>query len=498
MSNADPHAIETTGALANRVAAHASAYLASMRERSVKATRSADELRSLLGGALPDRGDDPIRVIDAIADAGQTGTVASQGPRYFGFVTGGSIPAAIVTDWLVSTWDQNAQMFVMSPISAVVEQIVAEWLKQLFGLPAPWSVGFVTGAQMASFTSLLTARHELLRQVNWDVERDGLFGAPPIEVVVSDESHRTIFTALRMLGLGAERVRRVETDRQGRMRVDRLQQILRDRSGPCIVCAQIGNVNTGAADPVEDIAALTRERGAWLHVDGAFGLWAATSESRRHLTAGIGHADSIATDGHKWLNVPYDSGLVFTAHADAHQRALLMPAHYIQATPGERDPRAFTPDESRRARALPMYAALRVLGRDGVRDLIDRCCTLATRMAAALAAHASVQVLNDVVLNQVLVQFRPQHGDDEAAATLTRNVIAAVQDEGTCWAGGTKWHDQTAMRISISNWSTTEEDIDRSAAAILAAVDGPERAPAVHSNADKPIASSITQRNRSK
>jgi glutamate/tyrosine decarboxylase-like PLP-dependent enzyme len=324
---------------------------------------------------------------------------------------------------------------------------------------------------MASFTSLMTARHELLRQAGWDVEGSGLFGAPPIEVVVSDESHRTIFTALRMLGLGAERVRRVETDSQGRMRPDRLGEILRGGTGPCIVCAQIGNVNTGAADPIADIASLTHERGAWLHVDAAFGLWAATSPSRRHLVTGIERADSIATDGHKWLNVPYDSGIVLTAHPESHQRALLVPAHYIQMTSGVREPRAYTPDESRRARALPMYAALRVLGREGVAEIVDRCCTLATRMANRLSGHECVRVLNEVVLNQVLVQFRPPGGDDSAAAALTEKVIARVQDDGTCWVGGTRWQGQVAMRVSISNWSTSAEDIDRSAAVILGALD---------------------------
>ena len=463
---------DMTPSLAKRAASHAHAYLSTIRGRPVHATLSADQLRSRLGGPLPAHGLDPMQLIDRLADAGREGTVASQGPRYFGFVTGGSLPAAIAADWLVSAWDQNAQMFVMSPIAAVVEQIVADWLKELFGLPATWSVGFVTGAQMASFTSLLAARHQLLRQVDWDVERDGLFGAPPIEVVVSDESHRTIFTALRMLGLGAERVRRVETDAHGRMRVDRLGELLRTGSGPCIVCTQIGNVNTGAADPISEIAPLTRARRAWLHVDGAFGLWAAASPTRRHLAAGIEQADSLATDGHKWLNVPYDCGIVLTAHQESHQRALLMPAHYIQATPGERDPRAYTPDESRRARALPVYAALCALGRDGISELVDRCCRLATQMAAALAKHGCVRVLNDVVLNQVLVQFRPPGADDAAAAALTHAVITRVQEDGTCWAGGTKWRGQTAMRISISNWSTTPDDIERSAAAILVALDG--------------------------
>ncbi len=456
--------------LASRVAEHASKYLTGIGDRPVRATLSGDELRERLGGPLPVKGEDPVLVLDAIAEAGRGGTVASQGPRYFGFVTGGSIPSATAADWLVSAWDQNAQMFVMSPIAAVVEQIVAGWLLELFGLPASWSVGFVTGAQMANFTALATARHHLLQQAGWDVERHGLFGAPPIEVIVSDESHRTIFTALRMLGLGAERVKRVETDAQGRMRPEGLEPILRSGRGPCIVCSQIGNVNTGAADPVLEIATLTRERGAWLHVDGAFGLWAGASPALRHLTSGIERADSLATDGHKWLNVPYDSGLVLTAHPESHQQSMLVPAHYIQATPGERDPRAFTPDESRRARAVPIYAALRVLGVDGVSEIVDRCCAMARRMAMRLANHACVRILNDVVLNQVLVQFRPAGGDDEAAAVLTQRVISSVQQEGTCWAGGTKWHGQAAMRISICNWSTTEEDIDRSAVAILAAL----------------------------
>jgi glutamate/tyrosine decarboxylase-like PLP-dependent enzyme len=467
------HTMDMSQALAARAVSHACDYLAAVGERSVRATLSASELRERLGGPLPARGEDPIRVIDAIAEAGRTGTVASQNPRYFGFVTGGSIPAAIAADWLVSAWDQNAQMFVMSPIAAVVEQIASEWLKELFGLPPAWSVGFVTGAQMASFASLAAARHHLLRQADWDVERHGLFGAPPIDVIVSDESHRTIFTALRMLGLGAERVRRVETDAQGRMRPEHLARTLRGGHGPCIVCAQAGNVNTGAVDPLADIAPIARARGAWLHVDGAFGLWAAASGSRRSMVAGIEQADSIAADAHKWF-VPYDCGLAFTAHPEAHQQSLLMPAHYIQMTPGEREPRSFTPDESRRARGLPLYAALRVLGREGVGDIVERCCSLAARMASRLAGDESIRILNDVVLNQVLVQFRPPGGDDEAAAALTGQVIARVQEDGTCWVGGTKWHGQVAMRISVSNWSSTAEDIDRSADTIIAALGGSE------------------------
>jgi glutamate/tyrosine decarboxylase-like PLP-dependent enzyme len=454
-----------------RAAEHAQSYVAAIRDRAVKAPFDGERLREMLGGPLEEDGRDAAEVIDALAAAGLNGTTATQGPRYFGFVVGGSLPAATAADWLVSAWDQNAGVYVLSPMAAVVEQIVAGWVKLLVGLPESWSVGFVTGCQMANFTSLIAARHRVLRDAGWDVERDGLFGAPPIDVVVSDESHYTIFTALRMLGLGAERLRRVETDAQGRMRADRLATVLADGSDPCIVCAQAGNVNTGAFDPLEEIAALARQRGAWLHVDAAFGLWAAVSPSLRHLVRGIAQADSIATDGHKWLNVPYDSGIAFTAHPESHRRALTLAAHYILETRSERDPHEFVPEESRRARAVPIYAALRSLGRAGLRDMVERCCALARRMGDTLARHQRVRILNDVVLNQVLVQFTPAEASRDDEAALTARVIAAVQEEGTCWLGGTTWQGKSAMRISISNWWTTEADIDRSASAILRVVD---------------------------
>ena len=454
-----------------RALSHAEQYLGTIHERHVGATASGDDLRRLLRRPLPENGEDGAQVVDDLARAAESGTTASQGPRYFGFVTGGSLPVATAVDWLVSAWDQNAQVYVMSPLASVVEQIAADWLKDLFGLPAIWSVGFVTGAQMASFASIIAARHHVLRQVDWDVERLGLFGAPEVEVIVSEESHRTIFTALRMTGLGGERLHRVETDDQGRMRPDRLAQILQQGSGPCIVCAQLGNVNTGAADPLADIVPLTRARGAWLHVDAAFGLWAAASESRRHLVKGIDGVDSIATDAHKWLNVPYDSGIVLTAHPESHQGGLMVPAHYIQMTEGERDPRAFTPDESRRARGMAVYAALRTLGRRGVSELVERCCRNARRMAEALHRHAQVRLLNDVVLNQVLVRFVPLDGDPRDEGGFTMEVVAGVQRDGTCWLGSTQWKGSGAMRISICNWSTTEEDIDRSASAILRVVE---------------------------
>jgi len=291
-----------------------------------------------------------------------------------------------------------------------------------------------------------------------------------VDVFVSGEAHYTIFTALRMLGLGAGRARRIETDSQGRMRADRLAAALAGGSGPCIVCAQAGNVNTGAFDPLPDVVDAAKARGAWLHVDAAFGLWAAASPALRHLVEGIDRADSIGTDAHKWLNVPYDCGIALTAHPESHRRALLLPAQYIQETRTERDPHEFTPEESRRARAVPVYAALRTLGRAGLRDLVDRCCALARRMAGLLAEQPRVRILNDVVLNQVLARFVPPDGDEAEADACTRRVVAAVQDEGTCWLSGTTWQGKAAMRISVSNWTTAEEDIDRSAAAIVRAL----------------------------
>ena len=453
--------------LLSRTAEHADAYLSSIRDRQVNASLTGDDLRRMLGGPLPESGCDPIAVIDALAEAGREGTVATQGPRYFGFVVGGSVPAATAADWLVSTWDQNCGLYVLSPLASSIEQIVTGWVTELIGVPATWSAGYVTGCQMANFTALAAARHHVLGAAGWDVERDGLFGAPAIDVIVSAESHYTIFTALRMLGLGAERVRRIETDDQGRMRADRLEAALAGGSGPCIICAQAGNVNTGAFDPIERIAPLAKRRGAWLHVDGAFGLWAAVSPSLAPLVRGVDQADSIATDGHKWLNVPYDSGIALTAHPDSHRRALTLAAHYIQETKTERDPHEFVPEESRRGRAIPIYAALRSLGRAGLRELVERCSGHARRMAERLRREPRARVLNDVVLNQVLVQFTPASGDESQRDAFTRAVIARVQDEGTCWLGGTNWQGKSAMRISFSNWSTTDEDVDRSAEAIL-------------------------------
>lgn len=450
-------------ALLLHTAGLATKYLETIADRHVGALATGNDLRRQLAVPLSDTGEPETAVIDALALAGALGTVATQGPRYHGFVVGGSVPAATAADWLVSAWDQNAGVYVLSPIVSVVEDVTAGWLKALAGLPAGWSTGFVTGCQAANLTALATARHHMLAKAGWDVEANGLYGAPCLHVVCSEESHYTIFNALKLLGLGAERVTKVPADEQGRMRADALARTLDSLSGQVIVCAQAGNVNTGAFDPIDEIATIASAHGAWLHVDGAFGLWAATSPARAHLVKGIARADSVATDAHKWLNVPYDSGVVFTAHPASHRRAMTLSAAYIIESAKERDPHEFVPEESRRARAVPVYAALRAMGRQGVGDLVDRCCALATRLANQLRADSRLAILNDVVLNQVLV--RVTTGPDSDGAT--RAMVDRLQDEGTCWASGTTWHGMAALRVSISNWSTTEADIDRTAGAII-------------------------------
>lgn len=438
--------------------AQARSWFDALPDRPVRAGVSSDELRRSLGRPLPETGTPAEEVIGALATAGTTGTIASAGPRYFGFVVGGSQPAALAADWLVSAWDQNAGIFALSPLASTVEQITGAWLCELAGLPPTMSFGFVTGGHMANFTSLACARHSVLRSAGWDVEKNGLNGGPPVAICVNEESHYTIFLALRLLGLGSAHLRTIPADGQGRMRADRLAAALREISGPCIVCAQAGNVNTGAFDPLPAIADVAKEHGAWLHVDGAFGLWAAASPQYAHRVHGIDRADSIATDAHKWLNVPYDCGVVFCADEAAHRSAMSLAAAYIVATGAERDPHEFVPEESRRARAIPVYAALRSLGRRGLAECIERNCRQAQRFGAALRA-AGFNVLNDVVLNQVLVSFgTPQQ---------TQATIAAIQQDGTCWCGGTVWQGHTAMRISVCNWSTTDEDVERSIDAII-------------------------------
>jgi glutamate/tyrosine decarboxylase-like PLP-dependent enzyme len=446
----------------------ARAWLDRVDDRHVGGHATPESLRAALGGPLPDRGVDPRRVVDDLVRDADPGIVATNGPRYFGFVIGGSSPVSLAADWLASTWDQNAGIYATSPASAVVEEVAAGWLLDLFGLPAGASVGFVTGCQMANFTALAAARHALLRGAGWDVERRGLYGAPEIQVVVGAEAHVTIFSALRLLGLGSERVHRVPVDDQGRMRPEELVAMLQRLVGPTLVCAQVGNVDTGACDPLVPIVAAVRAHGGWLHVDGAFGLWAAASPRHRAQVTGLEQADSWSTDAHKWLNVPFDSGLVIVADSAAHRAAMTANAAYlVKSADQRRDPLDWVPEFSRRARGFAVYAALRALGRDGVAALVDRCCDLAQHAATRLAAAPGVEVRNDVVLNQVLVRFHPAQGGD--ADAFTRTVIERVQQDGTCWLGGTVWQGAAAMRISVSNASTTMDDVDRSVDAILRA-----------------------------
>lgn len=430
-------------------------YLENLETRAVAPSVAALAAMCALGGALPELGEDPSDVLALLDEVGSPATMASAGPRYFGFVIGGSLPATVAASWLATAWDQNAGLVAASPVSAALEEITLSWLRELLGLPPETAGAFVTGATMANFTALAAARHAVLARVGWDVEASGLFGAPPLQVVVGAEAHATLLKSVAMLGLGRERVVVVPTDSQGRMRVDDLPSL----NGPSIVCLQAGNVNTGACDPARELCAWAHAAGAWLHVDGAFGLWAAATTSLAHIVEGVLEADSWATDAHKWLNVPYDSGLAFVRDAAALRAAMGQSAAYYIAG-DQREPMHYTPETSRRARGVEVWAALRALGRTGVAELVERGCEHAQRFADGLQA-AGFEVLNDVVLNQVLVSFGT---DDE-----TRKVIEAVQRDGTCWCGGTVWHGRVAMRISVSNWSTTRADVERSVAAMVRA-----------------------------
>jgi glutamate/tyrosine decarboxylase-like PLP-dependent enzyme len=429
-------------------------YLTGLPERRVAPSPEAVERLAELFAPLPEEPTDPETVLALLDEIGSPATVASAGGRYFGFVTGGSLPVTLAANWLAGAWDQNTGLYVMSPVVATLEEVARGWLVDLFGLPTGTGVGYVTGATMANFTGLAAARHALLARQGWDVEADGLFGAPPLTVVVGDEVHVSLLKALSMLGLGRARVKRVPVDSQGRMRADALPPL----TDSTIACVQAGNVNTGACDPFGEICAAARQTGAWVHVDGAFGLWAAAAPKRTQLVAGVEQADSWATDAHKWLNVPYDSGLVFCRNPAHLRAAMSATAAYLTQAGDRRDGDEFTPEMSQRGRAIEVWAALRSLGRAGLADLIERTCRHATRFAEGLR-EAGYQVLNEVVLNQVLVSF--------GEAETTHRVITALQAEGTCWCGRTVWQSHTAMRISVSSWATSEADVERSLAAML-------------------------------
>jgi glutamate/tyrosine decarboxylase-like PLP-dependent enzyme len=450
--------------LLRRTADLALAYLESLDGRPVGAREDATAVAHRLRRPLQRQGTDPWTVVEELARDVDAGLVASAGPRYFGFVVGGALPAALATDWMTAAWDQNAVVHALSPAAAAAEQVAGEWMLDLLGLPADASIGLPTGAGLGNAVGLAAGRHAVLARAGWDVETRGLYGAPEVEVVIGAEAHATLLTGLQYLGLGRERVTRVASDEQGRMRADELQAAVAGAADrPLIVCAQAGNVNTGGFDPFGALAdAVDAHSNAWLHVDGAFGLWAATVPRLRHLVAGVERADSWSTDAHKWLNVGYDCGFVAVRDTEALRASMAVSAAYLLPGVGNREPWEYVLDSSRRARGFPLYAALRSLGRDGVTELVDRCCRLAQRLAERLSTADGISLLNEVVLNQVLLRF----GDDD---DLTRAVIAGVQDEGTAWLGGTTWHGMAAMRISVSSWATTESDIDRTADTILRA-----------------------------
>ena len=430
------------------------AYRESCNDRSVAPVADSVAAVSRLVKPLPDEGIPDRDVIGLLDEVGSPATMAMAGSRFFGFVIGGSLPVTVASNWLSTAWDQNVAMYRVTPAAATMEMVAIDWLVELLGLPDGTGAGFVTGATVANFSALAAARHRVLADAGWDVEADGLVGAPPVTIVVSDEAHPTLFKSLGMLGLGRERVTRVPTDKQGRMISSQLPAI----DGPAIVCTQAGNINTGAFDPIGEICDAVAVNNAWVHVDGAFGLWAAAAEQTRALTDGMEHAHSWATDAHKWLNVPYDGGIAFVRKPSDLAAAMAITADYLLTDSEHRNPSDYPPELSRRGRGIDVYTALLSLGRSGVEQLVERCCRHARRFADGLRA-AGYRVLNDVVLNQVLVSF--------GGAETTRRVIAAIQEEGTCWCGATVWQGHTAMRISVSSWATTDQDVEESLAAML-------------------------------
>ena len=442
-----------TGRLLHDAAERALRYLGDLDGRPVAPDEAALERLAGLGGPMPETGCDPAAVLARLDEIGGPATVASAGPRYFGFVTGGALPAALAANWLAGAWDQNAFSTISSPVAVALERCAIDWLLDLFGLPAGCAGALVTGATMANATGLAAARNAVLAEAGWDVEARGLIGAPPVTVVAGAEAHSSLFKALRLIGLGRDTALRVPADSQGRMRPDAFPEI----AGPTIVCLQAGNVNSGAFDPADEIIPRAHHAKAWVHVDGAFGLWAAAAPGRAHLMAGYAAADSWAVDGHKWLNVPYDSGIALVRRPEALAAAMSVDAAYLPAG-RQGNPMDYTPEASRRLRAAEVWAALAFLGRDGVADLIERTCRHAARFGQGLR-DAGFEVLNKIELNQVLVSFGPDQ--------MTDRVIAALQAEGTCWCGRTVWHGRSAMRISVSSWATTEADVERSLDAMI-------------------------------
>ena len=444
--------------LLENAAQRAILYLENLETRAVAPSPESITKLAILDQPMPTRPSTPESVLQQLDELGSPATMTMAGPRFFGFVIGGSLPVTLAANWLAGAWDQNTGFYNATPATAYLEQIALGWIIDLFGLSAACGGAFVSGATMANFSGLAAGRHAVLENFGWDVEADGLFGAPPITVIIGAEAHPSLIKSLGMLGLGRNRTIKVPSDSQGRFRADALPAF----SGPTIVCVQAGNVNTGAFDPISEICDMAHRYAAWVHVDGAFGLWALSAPSLHHLTTGMDKADSWATDFHKWLNVPYDSGIALVRDADALRIAMSVTADYLPTVSEYRNPSDYTPELSRRARGVEVWAALKSLGREGVAEMVERNCRQARRFAEGLQS-AGYEILNDVVLNQVLVAF----GDPET----TNRVISGIQADGTCWCGGTVWHGRTAMRISVSSWATTDDDVEQSLAAMLRIAD---------------------------
>jgi glutamate/tyrosine decarboxylase-like PLP-dependent enzyme len=421
------------------------------------------EILPAFDAPVPEQGGDADAIIAELIERATPGIRASTGPRFYGWVIGGSHPTGVAADWLTAAWGQNAGNILAAPAASAVEAVAARWLLDLLGLPAEASVGFVTGATVANFVCLAAARSEVLRRAGWDVEGDGMFGAPPIEVLIGADAHATVFSGLKYLGLGTRRVTTIATDDAGRMLPAAFEAALKAASGPVIAIAQAGQINTGVSDPFAAIAPIARAAGAWLHVDGAFGLWAQASPRYAHLTQGVELADSWATDGHKWLQTPYDSGFAIVRDAEAHRRAMAISASYLPPAEGaERDPSAYVPELSRRARGFAAWAMIRQLGRAGIAEMVDRCCRVAARIAEGAAAEPGIALVLAPELNQVMFRF----GDSDAATIAT---VQRVQDDGIAWIGGAQWRGQWVMRLSVSSSATTETDADITSAAIVSA-----------------------------
>jgi glutamate/tyrosine decarboxylase-like PLP-dependent enzyme len=454
--------------LLDLAAAHASRYLETVESRPIATTASLEQLRARLAKPLPEASTTPEQVIDELVRDTDGGILGSTSGRFFGWVTGGTLPVALAADWLTSTWDQNGASNLTAPAEAVIEEVCGDWAKQLLGIPASASFAFVTGSQMAHTTAFAAARHKLLRDRGWNVEEQGLAGAPPLRVLTTENRHESIIRAVRLVGIGANAIACLPGDNLGRMNTVELERVLRERAdAPTIVSLQAGDLNTGTFDPFAEACRIAHDHRAWVHVDGAFGLWAAASEKYRHLLEGAALADSWATDGHKWLNLPFDSGFVFVADPSAHRAAFAQSASYSVPTEQLRNQKDWNPEWSRRGRGFTAYAAIRALGRSGIAEIVERCCAHAARLVAGIGDLAGAEVVARPIINQGLVRFLAGDGRHDRR---TDEVIRRIQANGVAWFGGATWRGMRVMRISVCNWATTDRDIDASIAAVRQAI----------------------------